>query len=333
MKPVRTTRLAALAFLIMSGMSSVSFAQTSLSKNMQVPGVYKMQLGETKITALFDGVVYLKRNELKGLDSAAIDQSLHNRYVPENDNGLQTAVNAYLVDTGDAQILIDTGTADCFPGDLGHVISNLRYAGYAPEDIDEILLTHGHPDHLCGILDKDKRIVYPNANIWIEQSELQYWMSDEAKKRAPKKFGFIFDLANTALKPYQDSNRVKTFNASTSLPAGITLLPTPGHTVGHSSFVVTSDRTNDALLVWGDVVHYHAVQLQRPEATYEPDVNYAQSVKSRQMVLHQAEQNHWWVAGAHMPFPGIGHLRKQAQGYAWVPAEFSPLTLSRENTD
>lgn len=318
------------SLLALLGLSATSWAQTptQLAPQQQIPGVYKAQIGQTRVIALFDGVVALKRSELAQITPEQVQNSLTGRYVPENKDGLQTAVNAFLIDTGREQVLVDTGTANCFPGDLGHVAENLRYAGYRTEDIDAVVLTHGHPDHMCGLLSTDGKPIYANAQVWLDKAELQYWQSPKNKRLAPKKFAFLFDLANKSLQPYLQSQRVHTFSAGTTLPAGLQVLPTPGHTIGHSAFVLPSKNERDNLMLWGDVVHYHSVQLQHPEATYEIDQDYAQSVVSRRKVLQQTAARGWWVAGAHMPFPGLGHVRPQGQGYEWVASEFSPLPAS-----
>jgi hypothetical protein len=86
-----------------------------------------------------------------------------------------------------------------------------------------------------------------------------------------------------------------------------------------------SHRTREAHPVWGDVVHYHVVQFARPAASFEPDVDRTRAIASRRHLLAQAAREGWWVAGAHMPFPGLGHVRPEGTGYGWVPAEFSPL--------
>ena len=315
------------SLLALLGLSATSWAQTptQLAPQQQIPGVYKAQIGQTRVIALFDGVVALKRSELAQISPEQVQNSLTGRYVPETKDGLQTAVNAFLIDTGREQVLVDTGTAHCFPGDLGHVAENLRYAGYRPEDIDAVVLTHGHPDHMCGLLTPEGQPVYPNAQVWLDKAELQYWQNDQNKRKVPKDFAFLFDLARKSLQPYQQKHRVHTFTAGSVLPAGLQVLPTPGHTVGHTAFVLPSQNERDNLMLWGDVVHYHSVQLQHPEATFEVDQDYAQSVATRRKVLQQAATRGWWVAGAHMPFPGLGHVRPQGQGYEWVPSEFSPL--------
>ena len=149
--PSLPLRIRVLASLLLAVVALPATAQTAPTR--QVPGVYRQAIGELRVTALFDGVVPLARTELSGIDDAGKQALLTSRHVPETPQGLQTAVNAYLVQRGDVLTLVDAGTARCFGPGLGHVLENLRSAGYAPEQVDQVLITHAHPDHLCGLLD------------------------------------------------------------------------------------------------------------------------------------------------------------------------------------
>jgi len=104
----------------------------------------------------------------------------------------------------------------------------------------------------------------------------------------------------------------------------------PGHTPGHTSYLFES--SGQSLLVWGDIVHSHATQFARPDIAIEFDVNRKQAVASRKKLFKDAAANKLWVAGAHMPFPGLGHVRKLGDGYSWVPAEYSPLRTDLPKT-
>jgi glyoxylase-like metal-dependent hydrolase (beta-lactamase superfamily II) len=291
----------------------------------QVPGYYRQVLGDLRVTALFDGVVSLPRQQLQGLAPAPRDALLRDRHVPETPQGLQTAVNAYLVEVGGRRVLIDAGTADCFGPGLGQVVGHLKAAGVMPADVDDVLLTHAHPDHLCGVLDAAGARAFPRATLWIDERELGYWRSPESTARTPAALRFVVDQTRRALAPYEAAGRLRSFRPGDALPGGIQALASHGHTPGHDSFLVDGGAPAHRLLVWGDVVHYHAVQFARPDASFEADVDRAQAIASRRGLLGRALREGWWVAGAHLPFPGLGHVRAERGAYAWVPAEFSPL--------
>ncbi len=299
-------------------------AATVSARDKQVPGYYHQVIGDARVTALMDGVVPLPRQQLKGVTPQRIESLLDRRYVPESPKGMQTAVNAYLVERAGQVVLIDAGAAACFGDGLGQVLRNLRASGYRPEDVSAVLLTHAHPDHLCGVLEPQGAIAFPNATLWLARAEAEHWQDTKAEQAMPEGMRFLFGVARHALAPYEQAGRVKRFEANDTLPAGVQIVASPGHTPGHTSYLVDGGGAQK-LLVWGDVLHYHAVQFAAPEASFEVDVNRAQAIASRKNLLAQAARHGWWVAGAHLPFPGLGHVRAEGKAFAWVPGEFSPL--------
>ncbi len=303
--------------------SSVA-AQTAPAR--QVAGVYHQVIGDLHVTALFDGVVPLARTELSGIDEAGKQALLSSRHVPETPQGLQTAVNAYLVQRGDVLTLVDAGTARCFGPGLGQVLENLRNAGYSPEQVDHVLITHAHPDHLCGLLDGGGREAFPKATVWLARADADYWLDPATETRADTRAVFrpLFKMARDAVAPYRAAGRLRLFARGERLPAGVGGLDSPGHTPGHTSFLFDAGAGLH-LLVWGDIVHYHAVQFARPDASYEADLDRGQAIASRRALMARAADGRWWLAGAHLPFPGLGHVRRDDDAFAWVPAEFSPL--------
>jgi len=314
------------ALLLAMAIAPLARAEAPPPADTQVPGVYRQQLGELRITALFDGTVALSRKELVGIDPARVTRLLDHRYVPEDAKGLQTAVNAYLVQHGRHLTLVDTGTAQCFGPGLGQVLANLRAAGYAPEQVDDVLLTHAHPDHLCGLLDAQGKPAYPNATVWLSRADADYWLDPASAAGAPEFLRFAFPLARQAVAPY--TQRLRRFAPGDALPDGVTALDSHGHTPGHVSYLFDAGAAGK-LLVWGDVVHYHAVQFAQPDASYEADSDRAAAITARRRLLADAAAGGWWVAGAHLPFPGLGHVRTEGQAYAWVPGEFSPLAAGK----
>lgn len=298
-------------------------AATEHVVSQQVPGVYHQQIGTLQVTALFDGTVALGQQELVGIEPGAVTRLLDHRYVPEDGKGLQTAVNAYLVQRGRHLTLVDTGTAQCFGPGLGQVLGNLRAAGYDPADVDDVLLTHAHPDHLCGLLDAKDKAAYPNATVWLSQADADYWLNPASEANAPQGVRFAFALARQAVAPYDAAGRVRRFSAGQALPTGVTALDSHGHTPGHVSWRL--DGGSQQLLVWGDIVHFHAVQFAQPAASYEADSDRPAAINSRRAMMAQAADHGWWVAGAHLPFPGLGHVRHEGEAFAWVPGEFAPL--------
>ena len=317
----------ALCAALVAGASLVALAPLAnaapvAKQQAQVPGFYRMALGEFEVTALYDGYVKLDPKLLKGASAEDV-QSLLAKMFLESSKGVQTAVNAYLVNTGSQLVLIDTGAAQCFGPTLGVIQSNLKAAGYSPEQVDTVLLTHLHPDHACGLQGVEGKAAFPNATVYVPQAEADFWLSEEVAAKAAESSQGMFKMARAAVAPYVASERLKRYAEGSPLVPGIASVALHGHTPGHSGYLLSS--AGQSLLVWGDIVHSHAVQFARPEVAIEFDVDSAQAIATRKKVFADAARDKLWVAGAHLPFPGIGHVRAEGAGYAWVPVEYGSL--------
>ncbi|MFS8974216.1 MBL fold metallo-hydrolase [Cupriavidus necator] len=314
------------ATMLPAGVASAQTAPPAQQKT-QVPGYYRMMIGQLEVTALYDGYIDLDPKILK-YTSAREVQSLLARMFVESTHGMQTAVNAYLINTGRNLVLVDTGAASCFGPTLGRIGDNLRAAGYAPEQVDTVLLTHLHGDHACGLA-ANGRPVFPNATVYVDKADADYWLNEATAAAAPKEAQGLFAMARAAVAPYQAANRFRTFNGGAGAEPipGVRAIPAYGHTPGHSGYVFTSGK--DSLLLWGDIIHSHAVQFRRPQVAIEFDTDSQAAVITRKRILADAARNRLWVGGAHLPFPGLGHVRNDAAGYTWVPAEYGPIRTDR----
>lgn len=297
-------------------------AAAPAKQTAQVPGYYRFALGDVEVTALYDGYVALDQKLLKGATEKDI-QSLLARMFVASAKGMQTAVNGFLINTGNNLVLVDTGAAKCFGPTLGVIGDNLRAAGYQPEQVDTVLLTHLHGDHACGLASTDGKAAFPNATVYVARDEAGYWLNKDVAAKAPKEKQQFFKVAQDAVAPYASAGKLKQFNAGDTIVPGITSVAEVGHTPGHGGYLVSSG--DQKLLVWGDVVHSHAVQFARPDVSMEFDTDQKQAIATRKKLFAEAAKDKLWVAGAHLPFPGIGHVRADAKGYAWVPIEYAPL--------
>jgi glyoxylase-like metal-dependent hydrolase (beta-lactamase superfamily II) len=288
----------------------------------QVPGFYRLRLGEFEVTALFDGATRIDTKLLHHTSGDELQRLLGRMFV--DNPTMQTSVNAYLVNTGDHLALIDTGGGALYGPVLGRIADNLRAAGYAPEQVDTVLLTHIHGDHDGGLIDAAGRAAFPNARVFAPQEDADYWLSPEAEAAAPKDRQRSFQTARATTAPYREAGRWSTFAPGDSPVPGIRAVAAHGHTPGHTAFAVESE--GQTLLVWGDIVHAHAVQFHRPGVSIDFDVSQKQAIAARRDIMKRAAEGRVLVAGMHLPFPGIGHVRAEGNGrYAWVPVEFSPL--------
>ncbi|CUW37338.1 putative Metallo-beta-lactamase superfamily protein, zn-dependent hydrolase protein [Magnetospirillum sp. XM-1] len=301
-------------------------AETPAQKGDQVGGWHRFKLGGFEVTALYDGYIDLPQKVMLNISAKTTEELLRRMFV-DYGKGIQTAVNAYLVHTGTRLVLVDAGTAKAFGPTLGFIPDNIRAAGYDPAQVDAVLLTHLHPDHAAGLLGADGKPAFPNAEIWVAKAEADFWLDEAVAAKMPEANRVFFKMARDAVAPYKAAGKLHAISGQVGLPAGIAAVDTNGHTPGHTSYLLTSQ--GQSLLVLGDLVHNHAVQFAHPEVAFEYDSDRVQAVKTRKKVFADAAKQRLWVAGAHLPFPGIGHVRAEGKAFAWVPLEYSPLRKDR----
>jgi glyoxylase-like metal-dependent hydrolase (beta-lactamase superfamily II) len=284
----------------------------------QAPGYYRMMLGDFEITALSDGTVSLPVDELLTKTTPAkVKKALARADLVAP---VETSVNGFLINTGEKLVLIDTGAAGLFGPTLGHLVANLKAAGYQPEQVDEVYITHMHPDHVGGLMGSDKP-VFPNAIVRADKHDADFWLSQENLDRAPKDAKGFFQGAMASINPYVAAGRFKPFDGDTELVPGISAVATRGHTPGHSCYVVESK--GERMEVLGDLVHVVAVQFPDPSVTIKFDTDSTSAAVQRKKVFADAAKKGYWVAVAHISFPGIGHIRADGRGYEWIPANYT----------
>jgi glyoxylase-like metal-dependent hydrolase (beta-lactamase superfamily II) len=291
---------------------------TAQGVSLSQPGYYRMKLGDFEITALSDGTIPLDAHTLlTNVQPGEVDRLLQRRDLTAP---VENSVNGFLIKTDNQLILVDAGTADAFGPTLGQLTKSLRNAGYAPEQVDAVLITHMHPDHIGGLMDGDK-MVFPNATIYISKPELAFWMPDVKKDSIPEGLRYYFQKAAEKVGPYQKAGKVRAFGYGADLFPGITPIASPGHTPGHTFYAVRSK--GQKLLFTGDMIHVAAVQLIDPSVTIQYDVDPKTAAYERKKAMIAAAQGGYWIAGDHISFPGIGHLKADGSTYLWLPINYS----------
>jgi len=298
-----------------------SVAQASAPQiKTQAPGYYRMMLGDFEVTAISDGTVALPVDKLlENTTPEEVENALKNSYLK---TPLETSVNGYLINTGTKLVLIDTGAGTLFGPTLGNFITNLKASGYQPEQVDEIYITHMHPDHVGGLVLGGK-IAFPNATVRANQGEADYWLSQVHMDAAPKEKQGTYKGAMSSVNPYVAAGKFKSFDGDTELVPGIKAFASHGHTVGHTTYVVESN--GQKLALWGDLMHVASVQFDDPSVVMKFDTDSKMAAIERKKAFADAAKLGYWVAGAHLSFPGIGHLRANHGGYTWVPVNYSTL--------
>lgn len=273
---------------------------------MNNPPFPSRQLGEFSITALSDGYLTASLDLLSNIDPVEAARLQENAGIAD---AASIHINGYLVRGRGRTILIDAG-AGGYKQWGGKLASNLALAGVLPSDIETILLTHAHPDHVGGLLDAAGVPVFGTAELVVDSREVSFWEDNGNLSRASERARGNFLLARNVFDAYR--GRLRTFTGSEVL-SGITAVPLPGHTAGHSGFRLESGASS--LLVWGDIVHFPEIQLARPEVSIAFDQDQLLSASTRSRLLDIVSSDHLLVAGMHLGKLGFANIERMGKSY------------------
>ena len=280
------------------------------------PGFYRFKLGTTEITVVSDGTLAFPTETPWGdraEDARGLLTSTFHTSRPE-----VVQINTTLVNTGDKLMLIDAGCGvDKFQKTNGRLVGNLAAAGYAPGDIDMILFTHAHFDHLWGISDHENAsLLFPSAEFVASEAEVAFWSAPEWANKVSPALKPLVTQANLKLA----NPRLRLIKAAAEVVPGVTTFDTAGHTPGHISVHISSG--SEEMLLTGDVVVNSAVSFLHPEWPFEFDLDVPQATKTRMAFLDRAAADKTLVGSYHLPFPGFGHVVREGSAYRWLPADW-----------
>lgn len=273
-------------------------------------GVYHRRVDEVMITAVSDGYMDGPIDAARNLEPDAASDMLRAAFRPVPP---RVSINTFLVRSASHTALIDTGSGDTMGPTMGRLTENLASIGVAREDIDTVFLTHMHPDHSNGLLAGDGSAAFPNARIAVSETDVAHWHDDAAMARATERQKLrYFQQAREQIAPYRDR-----LVAPGQAAGWIEAIPAPGHTPGHTCYLIHSG--DDAILIWGDTVHWPAVQVPRPEITMQYDTDPDAAAASRKRILEMAASERLLVGGMHTDFPGFGHVVRKEGSFAYIP--------------
>jgi glyoxylase-like metal-dependent hydrolase (beta-lactamase superfamily II) len=317
----RRTVLSALAAATTLSLAEPGFAAAPMM-NAQVPAAYRFKLGGFECTVVSDGPLKLgayNTEMFKGYPQERIDEILSANFIDKNN--FQVEQNTLVVNTGSKLILIDTGIGfrPIYGPRSGRLLTNLRAAGIDPASIDVVAISHAHPDHVWGLVDEGGKPHFPNAQIHMTEADLAYW-TDEAKLSHPTLGGAIKLIRDTLL-PLRE--RMLFVKDGADVVTGIQALASPGHTVGHTSYVINSQSSS--LIYVGDLGHNPSLQMEIPRAEFTRDTDPKQGVTTRLRVFDMVAAQKMPIIAYHFPWPGLGHVAKSGDVYRYVATDMQTV--------
>ncbi len=316
----RTVIAGAGAAVTALGAPSLAGAATPAA-GRQSPGVYRYTVGNVEVTALIDGVArrQVTADFVRNAPLEEVKGALRDAFI--DPNLLPITYTLLAVNTGSRLIVIDTGTGGRTAPTAGQALENLAAAGIDARAVDTVLISHFHADHIGGVRLKDGSLAFPNAEVVVPEAEWAFWMDDAQMSRAPEAMRGAFQTVRDVFQPM--AKDVRRFKGATEPVPGITAIPTPGHTPGHTSFRITSG--SDQLIVWSDVTNHPALFVRNPGWHVMFDMDPTEAETQRKRMQDMVATDRLRVAGFHFPFPAVGHIaQRNAREFAFVPDVWNP---------
>jgi glyoxylase-like metal-dependent hydrolase (beta-lactamase superfamily II) len=310
---------------VMAGLSAAGlavYATPAFAKapllNTQAPGFYRFKIGAIEATVISDGPLELGAPQpelFKGLTKEEFGKALTDNFLPTDSFRLEQ--NALVINTGDKLVLIDTGTGvqKAFGPHSGKLLSNLKAAGIDPKDIDAVALTHAHPDHCWGLLGEDGAKNFPNAQVYMSEEDFNFW-TDVSKAGNNDMLKSFIEGTKKQLLPIRE--RIEFIKDGQEFITGIQAISAPGHTVGHTVFMITSQGKQ--LCNTGDLAHHHVMSLEKPRVEFAFDTDGKQGAATRAKIFGMLAAQRIPIVSYHFPWPGVGYLAKQGEGFRYYPS-------------
>jgi glyoxylase-like metal-dependent hydrolase (beta-lactamase superfamily II) len=320
MKMSRRAALATTAAALAAPVLPIPAAHAAAPKvGKQVAGFYRFNIGDFEITSLHDGHTNYEVTATR-FPNAPVDdvvKLMESQFIAAKP-GI-SPFNTMVVNTGTKLVLIDSGFNNNGAPTTGKMAENMAAAGIDPKQIDTVLISHFHPDHINGLRSKEGALVYPNAEIVVPSREVAHYLDDAKMNAVPEAARGAFVVARRVFSPNLKDIRQAEWGKEWA--PGITAIQSDGHTPGHVSFVVSSGTKS--LLVIGDASNDPRIFARKPEWHLGFDLDKAQAVTSRKKLLDMAAADKMQTAFYHAAFPATGFIAKNGTDYDWFPVSYS----------
>ena len=302
--------------------AGASPAAAQAGAGQQVPGLYHYLIGSAELTAVNDGMrtFPLPDGFVRNASRDEINAALELGFLPKD--MMSIPFNPLLINNGGKLTLIDTGNGpQSGNAPVGRLQANLAWAGVKPADIETVVISHFHGDHINGLRAADGGLAFPNAEILVPEAEWAFWMDDGEMSRAPEGQKAAFQNVRRVFKDID--SKVNRYGWDKEIAPGLTAVDASGHTPGHTAFIFASG--NDRLFIQSDTTNTPILFAPNPDWQVQYDMDGAKAAQTRRRIYDMVAAERLQLTGYHYPFPATGFIRKQGDGYAVVPALWRPV--------
>jgi glyoxylase-like metal-dependent hydrolase (beta-lactamase superfamily II) len=294
------------------GLAPLQVQAAASQQTTSLPGVSRFKVGAFEVTALLDGsAVSEEPQKTFGMNVPAEEfkKVSEANFLPVDK--FRNSFTPILVNTGEKLVLFDTGVGEGGRPDRGNMRAALQAAGYRPEQVDIVVLTHMHPDHIGGMLEGGSA-AFPNAVYVAGQAEYDFWSAQDPASNGVAK------LMATHVKPFAE--KMTFIGDGGAVVSGITGMAAPGHTPGHMIYNLESEGRR--LVLTADMTNHFVWSLAHPDWEVRFDMDKAAAAATRRKMLGMIAADRVAFAGYHMPFPTVGFVEANGNGFRYVPAAY-----------
>jgi len=277
--------------------------------------------GDIEVICISDGTLSSDIRAARGVSIEQVRTLFDQSFFPSE---ISCSTNNYIIRSQGCAALVDTGAGPFIYDTSGRMLENAAAAGISPADIDTVLFTHIHPDHISGLMDINWKKVFPHASLKMHAAEFEFWLADDPLSRKITHVKHEADHVIRFMAPYLD--QIKLFEDGEVFP-GVNVVALPGHTPGHTGYLVSSQ--GEEVLIWGDIIHWPVVQFALPDAAMTYDVDPLKATATRRDILNMAASTGLLIAGMHLYFPGLTRVRREGAAFAMAPVPWGHALYSR----